>query len=255
MSASNTDFNKLSAIVDQFLIENDLHDGFFPKALAWACRGLREIKLDVAQDVRTALLDVTERKTVKLPQDFVDWVKVGVPHGQYVIQIGINDELNGLGRTTTSPTVRGLASQHLPNGISMESYTFMNYGGSSILGCFVGGSLPSKGYFKLFDDGNCKELLMDYDYSPSQVYIEYITDGLDPCGDTIVSPYLYDYVFKFIEFRYEKKNNPKATNFSIQEAERDVFWAEKKIRARKNNLDPQTVLNLSRQETRLTPHL
>lgn len=255
MSAKNTDFNKLSAIVDQFLIENDLHDGFFPKYLAVACRGLREIRLDVAQDVKTVLLDVTDRKTVKLPEDFVDWVKVGAPYGQYALPIGLNDELNGIKRTTTSPQVRGLASQHIPNGITQESYTFFNYNGGSVTGCFIGGSLPSKGYFKLFDDGNCRELLMDYDYNLSQVYLEYITDGLDPCGETILNPYLYDYTFKFMEAVFEKKNNPKATAYSITEAERNVYWAEKKLRARKNNLDPQTILNLSRQETRLTPHL
>jgi hypothetical protein len=96
---------------------------------------------------------------------------------------------------------------------------------------------------------------MDYDYAFSQVYVEYITDGLEPCGETMVHPYLYDYVFKFMEMRYEKKNNPKATNFSIDSAEKDVFWAEKRIRARRNKLTPQNLLNITRQEARLTSHL
>lgn len=254
--ASSSDFNKLSAIVDQFLIENDLHDGFFPKALAWACRGLREIKLDTWQDIKTVLLDVTDRKTAKLPQDFVDYTKIGAPFGQYVLTLGLNEELKTTNRQTTDQTVRGLLSQHLPNGLNFgnyDGYNFFNFNGLSLFG--IGGGLPSKGYWKIHDTGECKELLLDYDYSLSQVYVEYITDGFDPCGETIVHPYLYDYVFKFMEFRYEKKNNPKATENSIDRAERDVFWAEKRIRARRNNLNPQTVINISRAEIRLTPHI
>lgn len=257
MKQSNRDFYKVSAIVDQFLIDNDLPNGFFPKALSWALRGLREIKLDVCGDVKTELLDVTERKTVVLPDDFVDWVKVGIRAGQYVIVVGVNSDLNTLPRTASSPSIAGLMSQHMPNGIDFsqyQGYDFYNFNDGPLYG--VGQGLPSKGYFKYHDDGNCKQLLMDYDFGISQVYLEYITDGLSSCGgDTVVNPYLFDYCLKFIQCQYELRNNPKATNWSKSEAERDVFWAEKKVRARNNRITPQDILNITRQEARLTPHL
>src|SRR4029079_19806696 len=98
MSASKSNYNKLSSIVDQFLIENDLHNGWFPKYLAIAMRGLREMKLDTAQDVKTALLPVTDTKTVILPDSFVDWVKVAAQQGQYAITLGVNAELTSLPR-------------------------------------------------------------------------------------------------------------------------------------------------------------
>lgn len=254
--SKSSEFNKLASIVDQFIIENSLGNGWFNLCLAYACRGLREVKLDMAQDVKTALLDVTDRKTAVLPDSFVDWTKVAVRRGQYFITLGINAELNELPRTTSSPSVTGLLSQHLPNGLEFSAYggfSFFNFNGGSFDS--FGSGLPSKGYFKVVDRGSCKELLIDYDYGFKQVYLEYITDGFDPCSETVVHPYLYDYVLKYIEMKFEKKNNPKATAFSISEAEKDVFWAEKRIRARRNNLDPQTLINLSRQETRLTPHI
>jgi hypothetical protein len=260
MSANKNNYNKLSAIVDQFLIENDLHNGMFPKSLAWAMRGLRELSLDVAQDVKTELLDVTDRKTVILPDSFCDWVKVAAQKGQYAITLGVNADLTSLPRTINSPSVSGLLSQHLPNGISFDAYSsafggyqFLNFNGSTVFG--IGSGLPAKGYFKVLDDGCCKQLLMDYDYSLSKVYLEYITDGIDPCGETVVSPYFYDYLIKYISHEYEKKNNPKASESSIFRTGEDVYWAEKRIRSRKNNLDPKTLLDLTRQETRLTPHI
>jgi hypothetical protein len=257
MKQSNRDFYKVSAIVDQFLIDNDLPNGFFPKALSWVLRGLREIKLDTVGDVKTVLLNVTDRKTANLPDNFVDWTKVGVRVGQYVVVLGVNDDLNTLPRTSSSPSVAGLMSQHMPNGIDFsqyQGYDFYNFSEGPLYG--IGQGLPSKGYFKVHDNGTCKELLIDYDYSFSTIYLEYITDGLSDCGgDTVVSPYLFDYLVKFCDMMYEKKNNPKATNWSKSEAERDVYWAEKRLRARNNKITPQDILNITRQEARLTPHL
>lgn len=254
--SSNSKYYQISSIVDQFLINNDLSNGWFPKALSWALYALRNIKLDVWQDVKTDLLPVTERKTVVLPDGFVDWCKVAVQSGQYAITLGVNEALTSLDRTAQSKSVLGLLSQQLPNGIDFSNYggfQFYNYGGSTFFG--IGTGLPSKGYFKVVDHGTCKELLMDYDYGIKEVYLEYITDGLEPCAQSVINPYFYDYILKYIEAQYEKKNNPKATQTSIFNAEQDAYFALKDIRARRNNLDPQTLLNITRQQTRLTPHM
>lgn len=247
-------YYKLSALTDDWLHDNDLTEHYFDKALKWGIRALEEIRLDVAGDVKTKLLTVTDRKTVVLPDDYADYVKVGVPRGQYVITMGVNDDLRvdarDAGRTDT---VAGLLSQHLPNGTDMTpygGYYFFNYGGSSLYG--VGMGLPSKGYFKFHDNGTCKELLLDYDYKFTQIYLEYITNGFDPCGETHVHPYLKDYVLKFIEFEWEKRNNPKANESSIQRKGRDLFHAERNVRARRNTLTPKDMLNITRANFRLT---
>jgi len=244
---------KLSAVVDHWLLDNSLGDGWFPLALVRAKAGLREIRLDIFQEVKTALYDVTDRKTVKLPINFVDWVIIAAPKGQYAQTLGVNTELKLTPRTTTDQTIRGLLSQHMPNGVNSNGYMLMNFDGGTLFSW--GQGLPSKGYWKISDTGECKELLLDYDYSLTQVYVESITDGLEPCGETMIHPYEFDYLQKYLDMKFEKKNNPKASLGSKDEADRDVFWAEKKLRARRNPIGPQDVLNVSRQEARLTPHL
>lgn len=249
MAESKPQYYKLASIVDNFMIENDLPDGWFAKSLVFAIRGLRELSLDTWNDVKTVLLDVSDQKTVLLPDDFVDWSYVGIQIGQYRVAIGVNDELNTLNRRPDSPSVAGLPTQHMPNGIDFDAYNynFNNYAG----GGFWCRGLVTKGFFKVFDNGQCKQLLIDYDYPIKKVYVNYITDGFNPCEETIIHPYLYDYLVKYMEHKYEEKNNPKATESSIDRKARDVFWAEKRIRARKNNLDPQTLLNITRQYTTL----
>lgn len=226
------------------------------KSLSWALWGLRELKLDSFNDVKTVLLPVTDRKTVTLPPGFVDWAKVGVQRGQYVVTLAVNDDLNTLPRTTSSEVVTGLLSQNLPNGLNFANYSggvFSNYGGSSFPSLTDG--LPSKGHFKVHNTGTCMELLIDYDFAFDKVYLEYITDGFDPCGETILHPYYIDYILKYIEAKYEENNNPNRTESSIYRKWEDVHWAEKKARSRKNDLDPRTLLTISRAQTRLTPKM
>lgn len=246
----------LSTVVDDFLDDSDLSHGFWMKALKWGQRAVRKLRLGVYQEPKTYLLDVTERNTVLLPDSFVDWVIVAVKNGQYAITLAVNDEMTSLPRTTDSSSVSGLLSQHKPNGLNFDQYggySLLNYNGTALAS--YGGGLPSKGHFKYVDRGDCKELLMDYDYHFSQVYVECITDGLDPCEETVIHPYEYDYILAFMEYMYEKKNNPKATRSSIEEAGRDLYFAEVELRGRRNDITPRDMLTMSRAETRFTPKL
>lgn len=249
--------NKISAIVDHVLFTKTLPEAWWQWCLEQGLWYLRELKLDIAQDVKTELLQVTDRKTVILPDCYVDWVIVAVKVGQYFVTLGVNDRLQ-LGDRSPNSTdfVNGLLSQNLPNGLNFNSYGgyyAFNYNGGS-LPCFGGGFI-AKGSFKYHDNGTTKELLLDYDYPHTHLYLEYITDGFDPCGETIVNPYLADYIKKAIEFAWEQDKEPNRTEASIYRRGRAMYDAELKVRARKNDLDPQTLLNISRQQTRFTPKI
>jgi hypothetical protein len=248
--------NTVGAIVDHVMFKKSLPEAWWQWMLEMGLWHLRELRLDVWQDVKTILLDVTDRNTCLLPTDFVDWTKVGKRVGQYCVTMGINAELQMLARTPNDPTITGLLSQHVPNGINFNAYGgffFMNYQGSSVYGYY--GGFPAKGVFKVHDAGTYKELLLDYDFKGGQVYLEYITDGFNPCGETVLNPYLSDYFLKGMEFSWEEEKNPSRTEASIYRKAQDLAWAECIVRARRNDLDPKTLLQLSRAETRLTPKI
>jgi len=113
MAETKRSYYNLGVCVDDFLDDNDLHNSFWMKALKWAQRAVREIRLDIYQQPLTKLLDVTERNTVVCPDGMVDWTKIAVKHGQYVITLAVNDELAITKRTTSDNTVLGLLSQHM----------------------------------------------------------------------------------------------------------------------------------------------
>jgi hypothetical protein len=256
MSEDQDRYYKLASIVDDCLDDCDLTNHWFPKFLKWGIRGLEELKLDVYQDVKTCLLEVSSRKTVILPTDFVDWTKVGIQVGQYCVTLGVNDDLTDLQRTDNSPSVLGLFSQHSPAGIDFGAYggfDFYNYNGCSLYG--VGYGLAHKGYFKVIKRDTCKELTLDYDYPYDKIYVEYISNGFDPCGETVLDAYMKDYTMKFIDYMYEDKNNPKANESSIARKGAAMEIARKIVRARYSNIDKKTFINISRKGTKLTPKI
>ncbi len=249
--------NQVSAIVDHVLFTKTLPEAWWQWSLEQALWYLRELKLDVSGDVKTVLLPVTDRKTVILPDDYVDWVAVAVKVGQYFVTLGVNDKLNELDRVPNSTDyVNGLLSQNLPNGLNFNSYggyMFFNYSGTSV-NC-LGGGFVAKGSFKFKQTGTTKELLLDYDYPHDNLLVMHITDGFEPCGQTVVDPYLADYVKKSIEFAWEENKEPSRTEASIYRRGMALNDARKLVRARKNDLDPQTLLNIARQQTRFTPKI
>jgi hypothetical protein len=255
--ADNTRFKKLASIVEQFLIDNDLTNHWLNKYLSQGIRALEEINLDVTGKTIPCILPVTDRKTVVLPDDYEDYIIIGLPRGQYFVPLSINASLRLDPRAANrSDVISGLLSQHLPNGINLNSYTgyytFDTGGGYLGVG---GGGLPSKGSYRVVENGDRKEIALDYDFCGDQVYIEYITDGFDPCGETIVPAYLKDYVLKWLEDFFERKNNPKATEASRDRTGRALAAAARKVRARYNDLTPSTMLAIDRANTRLTPRM
>ena len=243
---------QLSVIVDEWIADYEIPN-FWHKALKWAIRGLERVRLNNWQDVKTCLLDVTSRKTVTLPGDFLEWVKVGAPIGQYAVTLGLNEDLRLADRTTDTLGSVSLLSQNPPNGLNFNNYTnlyFHNYDGQQIPG--VGPGISSKGFYRVYDDGNCKELLMDFDYGLSQVYIEYITNGFDPCGQSVVSPFLKEYIMAYLDYKYEKHNNPKATEASRDRIARELADEIRILNANRSNLSPQVIINLDRKHFKLT---
>ena len=72
----------VNQIVNDFILTLDTDDyvSYAPDTTirAFALRGIREMGMDMLKVVRSLKLSVTSNGTVTLPDDYVDWTKVGV---------------------------------------------------------------------------------------------------------------------------------------------------------------------------------
>ena len=89
----------LKQVVNDFLISLDGADYAAHASDAavrnFALRGLREMGFDMLKVIRSLKLSVSSNNTVELPDDYVDWSKVGVVGGDGLIYVlGENKNIN-----------------------------------------------------------------------------------------------------------------------------------------------------------------
>ena len=244
-------YNKISSIVDAVIGAHGYTQAYFSKFLEFAKWHFRELKLDQAQEVKTVRKTISDVKTVTLDTGCVDWVKVAVPVGQYLRTLSVNADLSKEDRTLGNPEfTERWPLDSLPNGLDFGQYggyNFANYNGSSLFS--VGGGIPAEGLFQFVDRGNgCKEILLDAPLNATELVIEYISDGINVCGETIVHSYLANFVRKAIEHEIERTRPIRERSESaIFRTGREMADAETKVRGRTSNLRPKDMVHISRR--------
>lgn len=249
---------KLASIVDTFLnTDVDLSVAhYFQKYLSVAKWYYIQLSVNHFQDVKTVLVDVSDVLTCTLPVDCVSVTKVGEPWGQYVRTLGVNDDLSRFDRTLGNPEwIYSGPPDQLPNGTDVTAYggyEFGNYGGRTLYS--IGGGLPGKGFYKVVAcENGCKEILLDIGVCTSQVYVEYITSGINPCGETVCTPQVAEAVRKHLVHHFEKtRKDGGKSEAAIVRTGRELYHAECLVKASKNDLDPSTLLATTRKYYRLT---
>lgn len=246
-------YYSLKALVEDVLDDRGESDHLFMKYLKWAYRALVELSLDVYQQPITCDLVMDDKRVVELPHNYVDWTKIALQIGDHLKTVGVNDDLVGQGSLDECRnTIEKVDINNFPNGIDYNNYGgyyFFNYRGSNLLA--YGGGLLYQGHFKINDKTYPKTIAFDSDVNNTRVFLEYISNGVEPCEDSHVSPYHADYIRKFIDHEAEKRSSQR-TEASIYRFKEDLRLAERRVRSRRNNLDKKTFLNLTRKYYRLT---
>ena len=179
-------------VVNEFILLND-EDGYVSHATEtvvrnFALRGIREMNFDIARRIKSLLLTPDQTlKTLELPDDFVDWTKIGVIGSDgllYVFgenkNISATMEYDGASSNVDSAGVRVRKdAKQVGDGDSIfkgyQSYIYRNYLYEATEGGIYGiGGGRYSGEFRINYEQNRIELSLNSDVT--QVAIEYIAD-------------------------------------------------------------------------------
>ena len=191
----------LNQVINDFIITLDTDDyvSYAPDTTirSFALRGIREMGFDMLKVVRSLKLPVLNNNTVTLPDDYVDWTKVGVVGGDGLVYVlGENKNINmsqayaedddrdnydsdgdDLLERVDSKTATSGGSPAADAGITdgMESYVFRNFVHENNEGRLYGiGGGQYYGEFRVNMDQNRLELKGNS--SMDEVVIEYVAD-------------------------------------------------------------------------------
>lgn len=253
------EYFSIGSITEQVCNDNDLSiPHFFQKFLSWGLWGLVQLKMDSANCVKPILLPVSDVLTATLPPDCVDAPFVGLLYGQYVKELTRSDDLSKLDRTVANFNPSAcLPPSWIPNGVAVSNYNqgnFMSYGGRALFP--VGGGLPQRGHYTIIKRDTCKEILLDVHATDctNTLYVEYIGLGIGSCnGDTIVGPYLAEYVRAYEQHEFEKsKRGPEKSEAAIERTGRWLWHTTMEAKGRTNAISPNDLMRSQRAAYRLT---
>lgn len=264
MNAINTitkeqEYFSMGAICDMCCNDLDLSvNHYFQRFLNWGLWGLVQLKMDAANCIKPVILPVSDVLTVTVPADAIDVTMVALLHGQYIKELSRADNLSKLDRTVANfnPSFR-LPPGWLPNGADFQAFggfQFGDHGGRALF--MTGGGLPQRGHYTIVQRDNCKEILLDAGVTDctNEVYVEYVGIGINACNeDTIVGPYLADYVRLYVHHQFAKYGRGKdKSEAEITRTGRELWNAEMIAKARTKAITPTDLLTISRRNYRLT---
>jgi len=266
----------LSQVIDDFIITlqasdhaNDASDNIIR---SFALRGIREFGFDVSKKIRSLKLTVNQtNNTVALPDDYVDWSKVGVVGADGLVYVlGENKNINysqkyktsngstydadgdGLLDREDSKTATSSGSPAADNGITdgMESYIFRNYvyeideGGVSGFG---GGQ--DYGEFRINLDQNRIELKGNS--SMAEIVIEYVADeARNPNPDVHV--YLEEALRAYIYYKLIERRSSVPYNEKMR-ARTEYYNERRKANSRMKSFTKEELLKTIRKNYKQSP--
>lgn len=245
--------NSVAETVSTDLKEFGTHN--LPIYLKWAVEVYRELVFDFAREIKTTKLSLNSYRALDFPEDYVDWVKVGIQYGDKIYVLGTSDKIalyHDIDDTGQILLNSATTDEYVPNGVNKEAYIggymFNNFSGMSLHGL---GGLPYKGYFRV--DKAMRQLQFASSFPDVPIYLEYISDGINPCGATYIDPLLYDACRQGTHYRRMEFDD------SISESAKDkqgrkAHDAMKKAEYRKMDISAIDILNCTREGYSMLNH-
>jgi len=200
--ASSNNWYTLRAIVEQCMIDLGVDMSAPNKAryMSWAIMGYRQLQLNVYKQIKTGIFPLSEINTVDLPSDYVQYSRIGLQVGSKILEFSSNNNialeftLDEDGNETPNPFV---SMGYRPNGINTNNYINMNnYWGAGF------NNIPVRDYFRI--DLNRGRIIFSTHIELSQIYMEYIADGLDCIEETLVNPMAYEVIRCYVHLQRVK---------------------------------------------------
>lgn len=250
---------ELDKVVREFLIESGRTEHRYGQALQFGISCLRELEFDVTGSPTIKNLTVNDNDTVDLPDDYVNYVRIGYYdiYGRFK-QLGVNEDI-GLNRTLTDCGTRGKRTavddtreaddiwipypleyyaEHYRNGEDIGRY----YG--------AGGGNNARGGFRI--DKSYSQIQLENYRGGDTLVLEYIADLNKSEGNFDVHPFAVETVKSWIDWKMNASNPNVPQGFT--ESKRFLYSRNKKLLiARMASMSIQDLLQAFRKGNKASP--
>ena len=222
----------MDSIVKGVLFNNNLTIHYYMRMLSWGLDCLRELNIDVLPNIKSTRLGVDRFNCVKLPTDYIGYVRIGKENGAYITEIAENKTINRLVNEDDAGTlINSTISEELfyTPGTYGEYYNEKREHLGRMFGIGEGyrgdtfKEVPEEGLIRLGSEfGEGDFIVLDYLYFCS-------ADANTPVHNFAVAT-----ISSYIQWRYIK-HLPRSAPFDKRSAEQEYWNSYRVLRARRNS--------------------
>lgn len=229
----------LDNIVRSALADKQYPMHFYLQYLTYAVDCLRQLNMDTLQNMKSVRLPINSYKAATLPNDYVDYIRVGNEVGQYITPWGEKkNSYNRLNKFDSEGNKIAYGDIEAQNGIlpnNWEGFWYTNYinDKGEHLGRIFNNMPGFRDSFVILRERN--EIQLDVSYTGKEIVMDYITDGLSVDASNSVHPYAVDAIKAYIFFK-QKEHGRQFTLAEKADAENKYYNQLRILRARLNNI-------------------
>jgi len=242
----------VNEIVRSALLTSGRPIHYYMQFLHYALKGIREINFDSPFNIKSTKLTVDANREITLPNDFVDYIRVGYENGQYVVNLIEKDSFNRLINLDSDgnqiPYPDAESDQDL---VYADSYYYSSHGNdkSEHIGRHFGHKPTYKNSFMVIPERN-KIMLDPSLHLTKEIVIDYVTTAMSGSSSTATTmpAYAAEAVERYILWRFNEHNRLVPMNQKLM-AKEEWNLAHKRYRSRKYQLTLDDILKSLRSHT------
>jgi hypothetical protein len=199
---------KIDEVIREFYIEdlrlNQL-DNRYPMFLTSAINGLRELNYDLKTIVTEVVLTVNANDTVDLPNNYIDYMIIGVLDGARISSLGVNEGLAKRSKNSCGDLLAASTSDSSDEnaGFNYNSSHFTKDGQFSGRSFGLGGGGNSNGTYRVFKQEGYIAL---NSVSASEIILKYLADLEQVDGNFLVEEFLVEAIKNWMWWKYIRRS-------------------------------------------------
>jgi hypothetical protein len=244
----------LDTIVKGLLIARGYSIHYYMQFLYLGSRGYEELHFDTLKNIKTVSLPINSYNAISLPCDMMDWVKIGIPNGQFVIPLTERAGISNLNNFDTTGNKIDFDNQVLNNFTDTFFNGYLGYynsfDGSNTGRLFGLGTVNDSYTFKFMPQRN--EIQLHQNIQASNIILQYMSNGSSIDNATAISPYAKSAIEMYIIWKM--KEGSRAYGLG-ERSEARMQWEHQHLllRARKNDLTKDKIVAMIRRRSYGTP--
>lgn len=234
-------YTSLDTITRSLLLQKSLPLHWYLPFLKYSADAIRELCFDSMRAINTVVLSISQIDyTANLPCDYVDWIKVGIPQGQFVQPLVQRLSINRLTNYTAQgqPTTYGndqTVNMDFPFWPGYWMFQNIDDLGENVGRLYGYNTGLSNNFFKVIPERG--QIQFAETLQQDTAVLEYISSGQTVSNSTKIDPQCQAVVESYADWKYKLHSK----RFSLGEIEMafDMYKRDlRRFRARKSDITP-----------------